>query len=252
MAIVLKDGRYVYVPDSLVSDNTSFSRPTTSATREAITETNKRTGKKLTSVEAQLNRKRRVNASISADNRSESQRKKSQENAKRQQERANEAQNYNAGLRFFGLSDLSTQEARDNPDLVESKMDDAKKNVGFTLASLYPLGRGLSLLRNSANPALRAAYHTINGGIAAASASDMYENGPSVSNVMGTVLPTMEYIPAIYNTAKNAYYINRAMRPQSLEVSEPILNVGWGPRQTINVSHTSNSSNPLSLFKLDR
>lgn len=122
---------------------------------------------------------------IKQDNRSSYQVKRDRDAAQREQKRADEAQNLNIGLRIFGQSDMSTQEARNNPDIVEQKVDDVKKDIAFTVASAVPIGKGVSLLKTASKPL----YHALNLGIAGLSTQDMIENGPNLMNTIGIVAP---------------------------------------------------------------
>ena len=103
------------------------------------------------------------------------------------------------------------------------------------------------------------------GSATGASINDMRENGPTVSNVLGTALgvggliyeaaPTiMEGYTAARNMAKPAI-VGMKMRSIPLEKTQPTefpLNVGWGPRQTISVTHKSDQASPLSLYNEQR
>lgn len=103
------------------------------------------------------------------------------------------------------------------------------------------------------------------GSATGASINDMRENGPTVSNVLGTALgvgglayeaaPTiMEGYTAARNMAKPAI-VGMKMRSIPLEKTQPTefpLNVGWGPRQTVSVTHKSDQAYPLSLYNEQR
>ena len=103
------------------------------------------------------------------------------------------------------------------------------------------------------------------GSATGASINDMRENGPTVSNVLGTALgvgglvyeaaPTiMEGYAAARNMAKPAI-VGMKMRSIPLEKTQPTefpLNVGWGPRQTVSVTHKSDQASPLSLYNEQR
>ena len=106
---------------------------------------------------------------------------------------------------------------------------------------------------------------TLAGTATGASINDMIENGPTVENVLGTTLGGIglayEAAPTImdgYTTARNALrpaIIGMKMRgiPLSKIQSTGLpLNVGWGPRQTISVTHTSDQASPLLLYNEQR
>ena len=106
---------------------------------------------------------------------------------------------------------------------------------------------------------------TLAGTATGASINDMLENGPTVENVLGTTLGGIglayEAAPTImdgYTAARNALrpaIIGMKMRgiPLSKIQSTGLpLNVGWGPRQTISVTHTSDQASPLLLYNEQR
>lgn len=103
------------------------------------------------------------------------------------------------------------------------------------------------------------------GSATGASINDMRENGPTVGNVLGTTLGlgglAFEAAPTImegYTAARNAVrptIVGMKMRTMPLEEVQTTqfpLNVGWGPRQTIPVTHKSDKALPLSLYNESR
>lgn len=132
--------------------------------------------------------------SISQDNRNEQQKRNAGLAASDKQKEADEAQAYNTILRVFGASDMSTEEARANPQAVAEKMDEVKNDIANAALVLYPAARGMSWLRGTGRLG-NALYHGINGTLAAASGYDMYENGPGFWNTLGIVAPALEYGP---------------------------------------------------------
>lgn len=98
-----------------------------------------------------------------------------------QQKRADDAEKYNRALNLVGVSNMSSEEARANPDAVKAIADGVKSDIGWTVASLYPAGRAFSALRNFSRPL----YNTAIGALTAESAHDMYQNGPTFWNTVG-------------------------------------------------------------------
>ena len=106
---------------------------------------------------------------------------------------------------------------------------------------------------------------TLAGTATGASINDMIENGPTVENVLGTTLGGIglayEAAPTIidgYTAVRNALrpaIIGMKMRGMPLskiQSTELPFNVGWGPRQTISVTHTSDQASPLLLYNEQR
>lgn len=168
---------------------------------------------------------------------------------------------YNRGLRMFGMSNMTDQEAAHNPDVVAENMKNFKLNTALTLGSAIPVIRGFNWLRAASLPI----YYGLNAGLTGASINDMIQNGPSVGNVAGTTLGlgglTLEATPAInkgYTAIKNTtkpFVVGIKMRNMPLKqtkISEPFLNIGWGPKQTIFVTHKSDSALPLQLYNKNR
>ncbi len=221
--------------------------------------------------------------SISQDNRNEQQKRNAGLAASDKQKEADEAQAYNTILRVFGESDRSTEEARANPQAVAEKMDEVKNNIADAALALYPAARGMSWLRGTGRLG-NALYHSINGTLAAASGYDMYENGPNFWNTLGIAAPIMEYRPQFANLVGNKYaqyqfgkllneglntlsaistgrYVkpyrlsremNQAIKISEIPSAEIPSNVGWGPRQTISVTHKSDKALPLTLYNESR
>lgn len=221
--------------------------------------------------------------SISQDNRNEQQKRNAGLAASDKQKEADEAQAYNTILRVFGASDRSTEEARANPQAVAEKMDEVKNNIADAALALYPAARGMSWLRGTGRLG-NALYHGINGTLAATSGYDIYENGPNFWNTLGIAAPIMEYRPQVANLVGNKYaqyqfgkllneglntlsaistgrYVkpyrlsremNQAIKISEIPSAEIPSNVGWGPRQTISVTHKSDKALPLTLYNESR
>ena len=105
---------------------------------------------------------------------------------------------------------------------------------------------------------------TLAGSTTAGAINDMRQNGPSVGNVVGTAFGlgglAFEAAPLateLYQKGKRAYDIyqlgkNMNTAVKIWNVEKLPLNVGWGPRQTISVTHKSNQSSPLVLYNEQR
>lgn len=103
------------------------------------------------------------------------------------------------------------------------------------------------------------------GSTTGVSVNDMIQNGPTVGNVLGTTLGVgglaYEAAPTVmegYTAARNALrptIVGMQMRKMPLnkiQSTELPLNVGWGPRQTLSVTHKSNQASPLLLYNKRR
>ena len=105
---------------------------------------------------------------------------------------------------------------------------------------------------------------TLAGSTTAGAINDMRQNGPSVGNVVGTAFGlgglAFEAAPLateLYQRGKRAYDIYQLGKNMNTAVKtwngEKLpLNVGWGPRQTISVTHKSDQASPLSLYNEQR
>ena len=102
---------------------------------------------------------------------------------------------------------------------------------------------------------------TLAGSTTGMSVNDMIQNGPNVGNVLGTTLGVgglaYEAAPTVmkgYTAARNALrptIVGMQMRKMPLnkiQSTELPLNVGWGPRQTLSVTHKSDQASPLLLY----
>lgn len=58
----------------------------------------------------------------------------------------------------------------------------------------------------------------------------------------------MEAIQGVFSTNKIAKLISKHLDKTSPKIKEMPLNVGWGPKQTIKVTHATDSEEPLRLF----
>ena len=103
------------------------------------------------------------------------------------------------------------------------------------------------------------------GSTTGVSVNDMIQNGPTVGNVLGTTLGVgglaYEAAPTVmegYTAARNALrptIVGMQMRKMPLnkiQSTELPLNVGWGPRQTLSVTHKSDQASPLLLYNKRR
>lgn len=103
------------------------------------------------------------------------------------------------------------------------------------------------------------------GGTTGVSVNDMIQNGPTVGNALGTTLGVgglaYEAAPTVmegYTAARNALrptIVGMQMRKMPLnkiQSTELPLNVGWGPRQTLSVTHKSDKASPLLLYNKQR
>lgn len=92
--------------------------------------------------------------------------------------------------------------------------------------------------------------------------NNMIKEGPNAENVIETTLGAIPLFGSAYNEAKtllnsgsrwfNTYRLgselNNVIKTQNITTSTIPYNVGWGPRQTLSVSHASDSFKPLQLF----
>lgn len=130
----------------------------------------------------------------------------------------------------------------------------------LSFSNAYTTGVGLS-----ATPTTGAmiADTSLAGITTGASVNDMIENGPTVENVSGVALGSIPIFGSPmalegYTTARNAVRPTivgmkmRTMPFRETKASEPLLNIGWGPRQTISVTHKSDLGDPLTLYNPKR
>lgn len=162
---------------------------------------------------------------------------------------------YNNALRTVGLSNMTDEQASHNPSAVAENMRNFKLNTALTLGSVVPIVRGFNWLRTASLPA----YYGLNAGLTGISTYDWYKNGPSFENVTGTILGLtglgVEAYPAVRQFVGKQivpYYVSKEIKAPPISTEEPLLNVGWGPKQTISVSHKSDSGKSLSLLNESR
>ena len=101
MAIVVRNGRYEFVPDAQVSDNTVTQRANPH-TRQAIRETNEGVGKDLMSIEAQVSRNSKPTPQLSADRGAKSQKERNQKAFRAQEEKEKVRKNIDIADRTVG------------------------------------------------------------------------------------------------------------------------------------------------------
>lgn len=174
-----------------------------------------------------------------------------------------DAVNYNNTLRVFGLSNLTDDQARRNPEQVASIIDNTKKEAAWTLASLYPAARGFNWLRTASKPA----YYALNTGLTGVSARDWHQNGPSFMNVTGTLLgglgigaelatePTItSYIARVNQTRKwnaarsNALFKLETGQPLTEQEYNIVVGIAGGGIPS-NISRNDHYTNAANILK---
>lgn len=137
-----------------------------------------------------------------------------------QQKHEQDAQQYNRGLRMFGYSDMSDQEAAKHPEIVSAKMNDLKNDAATTIAVTTGAGIGYSMLP-------RGAQILIDGTIGGLSGYDMYKNGPTVGNVTGLALSGLSLYPEFSTAIGKGYnYIKDWVTPDIRSVVGAKLQAG--------------------------
>ena len=169
---------------------------------------------------------------------------------KEHQEEVQETVNRNNGLRTFGYSNLSDKQAEQNPELVSQLEKDAVADItakGLAMAAFIP---GMQWLRGASAPL----YYGINAGLTGASAYDWYKNGPNFWNVTGTIGGGFDLLLPTALKGYQNYQLGKALNQgiNDIQTVELPYNVGWGPRQTVSVTHKSDQASPLLLYNEQR
>lgn len=169
---------------------------------------------------------------------------------KEHQEEVQETVNRNNGLRTFGYSNLSDKQAEQNPELVSQLEKYAAADItakGLTMAAFIP---GMQWLRGVSAPL----YYGINAGLTGASAYDWYKNGPNFWNVTGTIGGGFDLLLPTALKGYQNYQLGKALNQgiNDIQTVELPYNVGWGPRQTVSVTHKSDQASPLLLYNEQR